>query len=169
MAEATQSKRQREDDDNYQCKEEDTKRHKSYNHILSILEQEEDEPSEDLLDIFQILQQELSSSDSSAVDDPLQISASAPEADHQSGGSAASESSSPSSKEDDDEEDDKVRMMRHLLEASDDELGLPNRLESGEEEINSVENPFFLGDGLLWELEDDAANYYTLLQSELFM
>ena len=163
MAETTQPKRQREDD-HYQC-EEDAKRHKSYNQILSILEEEEVEPNQDLLDIFQSLHQELSSASFSV--DPLQVSASAADVDHRSGFSGESESGSPSSKEDD-EEDDGVRMMRHLLEASDDELGLPNRSESGEEEINSGENALFLGDGL-WEFEDDAANYYTLLQSELFM
>lgn len=177
MAESTQSKRQREEEeeDYNEYEENVNKRHKSsspsYNQILSILEEEEDESNQDyMLDIFQSLQQELSS-DSAAVD-PLQISSasSVAEADHQSGGSAVSVSCSPCSKEDDDQEedDDSVRMMRHLLEASDDELGLPNRSESGDEEINSGDKHLFLGDGL-WEFEDVAANYYTLLQSELFM
>ncbi|KAL3501394.1 hypothetical protein ACH5RR_035843 [Cinchona calisaya] len=181
MAETTtssQSKRQREEENNYnECEVDDNKRHKSssYNQILSILEEEEDEPNQEyMLDIFQSLQQELSSEGSSATvaeEDPLKISASLTGSDHQSGGSGAvSETSSPNSKdEDDDDDEDRLRMMKHLLEASDDELGLPNRLESGDEEIISEEkNHPFLGDGL-WEFEDDAADYYTLLQSELFM
>ncbi|KAL3511145.1 hypothetical protein ACH5RR_030546 [Cinchona calisaya] len=168
MAETTHSKRQREEEkEHYQFEEEEdnTKRYKSssYSQILSLLEEEEDEPNKDLLDIFQSLQQELSS-DASSSTDPLQISASSAVADHQSGVSAALEESSSLSS---DEDDDRLRMMRHLLEASDDELGLPSRSESGEGELHQ-HNPLFLGDGL-WEFEDDAANYYTLLQSELFM
>ncbi|KAL2510168.1 uncharacterized protein Fot_33815 [Forsythia ovata] len=60
------------------------------------------------------------------------------------------------------EDDDSVRVMiRRLLEASDDELGIPNRVD---EEIKSEENRQFDG---LWELEDEAANYYTMLQKDL--
>ncbi|KAK7828541.1 hypothetical protein CFP56_030121 [Quercus suber] len=87
-----------------------------------------------------------------------------------------SSSSSPKVLSKGDEEDDKERVIRHLLEASDDELGIPNRevgvgvgvvYDFGVEGLNGGDGYSF-GDGL-WELEDEAANYYTLLQSELFM
>ncbi|KAI3796042.1 hypothetical protein L1987_38703 [Smallanthus sonchifolius] len=81
----------------------------------------------------------------------------------------------------DDDDDDKERVIRHLLEASDDELGIPSRVVkgggdgggdggggSGEEEVAGGDFSVGLCDGL-WELEDEVANYYTLLQSELFM
>ena len=68
MAEKTPSKHQREktlssDGDHV----EETKRHKSYNHILSLLEAEEDEPNQDLSSLITTLQQELSDTFS---DDP---------------------------------------------------------------------------------------------------
>lgn len=72
-------------------------------------------------------------------------------------------------------------VIRHLLEASDDELGIPSRVDSGNGGGDSDDGggvggddvakgyfgdfEFGLGDGL-WEIED---NYYTLLQCELFM
>ncbi|CAI9096630.1 OLC1v1032821C1 [Oldenlandia corymbosa var. corymbosa] len=164
MAES-QLKRQREDAP-FEC-DENSKRHKqSYNQILSILEEEEEVTNQDFSDMFKTLQEEISSDSSSGAADP-----SLEEADHQSGGGAAvSESSSPYSRdvEEDGEEESRISVMRHLLEASDDELGLPSISESGDEETNSGENLFNFGDGL-WEFEDDAANYYTLLQSELFL
>lgn len=82
------------------------------------------------------------------------------------------------SKEDDEKES---VIIRHLLEASDDELGLPNEVgadrtvSSGDEDFNGLDdddndkhNSSLFCDGL-WELEDEAANYQTLLQSQLFM
>lgn len=71
------------------------------------------------------------------------------------------------------EEDEKGRMIRHLLEASDDELGLPNKSsellgEDFSDPVNLFYDPFLCCDGI-WELEDEVANYSTLLQAELFM
>ncbi|KAJ4711308.1 Zinc finger CCHC domain protein [Melia azedarach] len=123
---------------------EETKRHKSYNHIISLLEVEEDEPAEDL---------------SSLMTKDCAITSSSP--------------SSASSCSKEDEANDRERVMRHLLEASDDELGIPsmevrvNSTEYGDVGVNSGDE-LALCDGL-WDLEDEAANYYTLLQSELFM
>ncbi|KAK1425791.1 hypothetical protein QVD17_21150 [Tagetes erecta] len=84
-----------------------------------------------------------------------------------------------------DDDDEKESVIRHLLEASDDELGIPSRVDGGGDGgdggggggSDDVAGGYFgdfefgLGDGL-WELEDEVANanyYYTLLQSELFM
>lgn len=82
-----------------------------------------------------------------------------------------------------DDDDEKESVIRHLLEASDDELGIPSRVDgsngNGDGGGGSDDVPGgYLGDfeiGLsdgLWEFEDEVANanyYYTLLQSELFM
>ncbi|KAL0364036.1 UNVERIFIED_CONTAM: hypothetical protein Sangu_0501200 [Sesamum angustifolium] len=155
-----------------------SKRHKPYNTILNLLEEEEvdgesthepdHELSQDLSAIFTTLQQELSSSstscDSSTTTfdfDSLPSTAAVEEPDPSHQATAA--------------EDDGVKsVMRHLLEASDDELGIPNRrdeIENNVEILNSVQDfPFgFAEHEGLWELEDEAANYYTVLQSELFM
>ncbi|KAM0001136.1 hypothetical protein Hdeb2414_s0388g00883421 [Helianthus debilis subsp. tardiflorus] len=79
----------------------------------------------------------------------------------------------------DDNNDDKNSVIRHLLEASDDELGIPSRVDdSGDGDVTGGDDDVTgggdggdggYGDFWLWELEDEAANYYTLLQSELFM
>lgn len=165
MAES-QLKREREEA--LEC-DENAKRHRpSYNQILSILDEEEDVSNQDLSDMFKTLQEELSSDSDSATVDPSQSCTSTEETGHQSGVASVPEYYSLSSKEEDDEEEARINVMRHLLEASDDELGLPTISESGDEETNSGEILFNLGEGL-WEFEDDAANYYTLLQSELFM
>ncbi|CAN8291626.1 unnamed protein product [Cochlearia groenlandica] len=80
------------------------------------------------------------------------------------------------------DDDYKEKVMQHLLEASDDELGIPNNTEFGgsdyemiKDDVNQDYN-YVYGDSLLdgfgdvfWELEDEAANYYTLLQSQLFL
>ncbi|XVF85953.1 hypothetical protein PTKIN_Ptkin17bG0159000 [Pterospermum kingtungense] len=195
MAEQTLSKRQREETQSSdQDHVEETKRHKSYNHILSLLEAEEDEPNQDLSSLITTLQQELSSD--SVLDDPLPCpttttttttTAEANRNDPTTTTTIAVEtnvstvledytSATSSLKEDEDNRDDKEQVIRHLLEASDDELGIPHRedgvvgVEVGEFEqgFNNGGNGFALCDGL-WELEDEAANYYTLLQSELFM
>uniref|UniRef100_A0A7N1A328 Uncharacterized protein n=1 Tax=Kalanchoe fedtschenkoi TaxID=63787 RepID=A0A7N1A328_KALFE len=127
------------------CPIEDPKKQKTfYNDILSILDQDEDEPAEDLSELLTSLEQELS------------------------GGGG--ESTSAASGEDEDGTVESV--MRRLLEASDDELGIPSTAEvTAEAECVEVADGGDLGlcDGLLWELEDEAANYYTLLQSELFL
>ncbi|KAL2226081.1 uncharacterized protein LOC105159948 [Sesamum indicum] len=153
-----------------------SKRHKPYNTILNLLEQEEDdgepshepghELSQDLSAIFTTLQQELSSStscDSTTTFDFDSLPS-----------TAAVEEPDPSLHPTATEDDGVKSVMRHLLEASDDELGIPNRsdeIENNVEILNSVGNfPFgFTEHEGLWELEDEAANYYTVLQSELFM
>uniref|UniRef100_A0A7N0TRE5 Uncharacterized protein n=1 Tax=Kalanchoe fedtschenkoi TaxID=63787 RepID=A0A7N0TRE5_KALFE len=69
------------------------------------------------------------------------------------------------------EEDEKENVIRRLLEASDDELGIPASRSTAEIDDGVVidgGDSFGFCEGL-WELEDEAANYYTLLQSELFM
>ncbi|GMY26034.1 zinc finger CCHC domain protein [Fagus crenata] len=177
MAE-TPLKRQREETQMEDCEE--SKRHKSYSHILSLLEAEEEEPNQDLSSLITTLQQELSS-DSHSIPDPLPFTTTETDTENptkdQNFASSSSSSSSSSQtkllKEDEEEEDDKGRVIRHLLEASDDELGIPNREVGVGLVFDGIEG-FNGGDGYsfcegLWELEDEAANYYTLLQSELFM
>ncbi|OMO93149.1 hypothetical protein CCACVL1_06603 [Corchorus capsularis] len=180
----TPLKRQREEtQSSEECLvvEETTKRHKSYNHILSLLEAEEDEPNQDLSSLITSLQQELSSSDSVLDETSLPCPKTTnSEADQDNNPSATAnaaaiedDSSATSCLKEEEDQDDKERVIRHLLEASDDELGIPNReedvvVEFEEEGFNNGGNGFGFCDGL-WELEDEAANYYTLLQSELFM
>ncbi|OIT19862.1 PREDICTED: uncharacterized protein LOC109220937 [Nicotiana attenuata] len=165
MAESTQPiKRSREEEsqetqENF-CEDNNTKRHKSsYNDILSILEEEEYGFESDPVsgsDIFTTLQQELLPSDGFE-SDPVSVG-------------------SDSSHKEDEVEDDRSSVIRHLLEASDDELGIPSGDGTNggdftfaeENETNGGDFPFALADGL-WEFEDEAANYYSLLQSELFM
>lgn len=124
--------------------EEDPKRPKPYSQILSLLEEEEQDPNQDFSSILTTLERELS-----------------PGTEHDP-------NPTPSSGE---EEEEGERVMRHLLEASDDELGLPNIADGGYGEAvvdGGDEFGFEVCNGM-WELEDEAANYYTLLQSELFM
>ena len=168
MAEST-LKRQREGKQIDELVEvEETKRHKpsSYNHILSLLDEaEEEEPAQDLSSFMTSLQHELSSHDSTPCPNTN---------DDQESSDPIISSSSSSNQED--EVDDKERVMRHLLEASDDELGIPSMEASGannsstdSDEVGiSSADCLALCDGL-WDLEDEAANYYTLLQSQLFM
>lgn len=190
MAEQPPSKRQREETQSSNEEHvEETKRHKSYNHILSLLEAEEDEPSQDLSPLITTLQQQLSSDFVLDAPFPLCQPATPPPSkpDEETATAALSledcTSATCSLKDDD---DNKEQVIRHLLEASDDELGIPNREDGDgdggrggggdvgfevfelEEGFNNGGNGFALCDGL-WELEDEAANYYTLLQSELFM
>ncbi|KAK6159985.1 hypothetical protein DH2020_003366 [Rehmannia glutinosa] len=157
-----------------------SKRQKPYNSILNLLDEEEEgepshepnhELSRDLSAIFTTLQQEISSSASgdstTAFDfDSLPCTAAVEEADL-----SRCQSISADCGGGDEDDGVKLSVMRHLLEASDDELGIPNRSrdENDVEIFKSGENfPFAFTDGL-WELEDEAANYYTVLQSELFM
>lgn len=146
-----------------------SKRQKPYNNILNLLDEEEPEqPShvlnQDLSAIFTTFQQELSSSATTTFDlDSLPSAAEVNTADRSQLSASAVCG----------DEDESVKsVMRHLLEASDDELGIPNAGDdNGVENLNSGDNlPFaFTDDNGLWELEDVAANYYTILQSELFM
>lgn len=172
MAE-TPSKRQREE--TTQIMEEfgeSFKRQKSYNEILSLLESEEDEPNEDLSSFITTLQQELSSEPESQTTPSSTVVEDYASASSSSSSSSFSSCFSPAvlkDHDDQEEENDKERVMRHLLEASDDELGIPNRAVGFDEDggFNGGDE-FSLPQGL-WELEDEAANYYTLLQSELFL
>lgn len=140
-----------------------SKRQKPYNNILNLLDEDEEplsnhELSQDLSAIFTTLQQELSSTSTTTFDVESLPS------------TAEEHSQQPASAEI--KEDESVKsVMRHLLEASDDELGIPNTTdENSVESFQSVENlPFAFTDHGLWELEDVTANYYSVLQSELFM
>ncbi|KAH0938268.1 hypothetical protein HID58_005729 [Brassica napus] len=129
--------------------------------------QNDAEAGNDLTSQFTTLQQELSTEEQNAVVFEIPALSS----------SSCSSSSSCASK-DEEYESDKEKVMKHLLEASDDELGIPNtkfgesnyevvKNESNQDYINGFSLLDGFGDGL-WELEDEAANYYTLLQSELF-
>lgn len=133
------------------------KRQRPYDDILSLLDEEEDEPHQDVSYLMTTLQQEISSPPSTGPPSP------SPAADG-------------ASKVSDREEDEGERVMKHLLEASDDELGLPNTTETGGESgpetldrAAAAKGVAELCDGGLWELEDEAANYYTMVQSEFFM
>nr|GMD90662.1 mucin-like protein [Ipomoea batatas] len=74
----------------------------------------------------------------------------------------------------DEEADSKLTQDLHLLEASDDELGIPSGGMDGgdnsdEKEMDGGDLTFSLCDDGLWEFEDEAADYYSSLQSELFI
>ncbi|XP_039173808.1 uncharacterized protein LOC104455750 [Eucalyptus grandis] len=112
MAETSPLKRQREATPD---EEEEEKRQKSYKDILSLLEEEEDLPGQDLSSLITSLQQELASVSS----DPLAASA------EEAGPEATSSSASPAGEGGGEGGDERERVMRRLLEASDDELGLP--------------------------------------------
>ncbi|KAL3840598.1 hypothetical protein ACJIZ3_025189 [Penstemon smallii] len=167
MAE-TQPKRLREESHH----EENSKRQKPYNNIFSFLDEDEVEEqlelSQDLSAIFTTLQRELSTDSSSTFEfDSL------PSTTEESAAPDHGTTGSPNYTSD---LDDGLRsVMTHLLEASDDELGIPN-IEGPDGNFNNTAdarsdeiNPFAFNDHGLWELEDEAANYYTVLQSELFM
>ncbi|CAM8882203.1 unnamed protein product [Rhodiola kirilowii] len=142
--------------------ESDPKKQKSYNHIISILEQDEDEPDQDLSLLMSSLENEISCT--------LDIESTPADASVTLAENGVADECSPASKSSEDE-DEKDRVIRHLLEASDDELGLPasrSTDEIGDGVVIDGGDSFGFCEGL-WELEDEAANYYTLLQSELFM
>lgn len=184
MAEATTVssplKRQRdEQEQEIIITQEETKRQKpspsssSYNQVRTLrddIEVVEDEADNDITSLITTLQQEISNEEQNAAVFEENPSLSS---------SCSSSSSSSCTFKEDEHEEDKEKVMKHLLEASDDELGIPNTEIGGSnyEMIKSETNQdyvngFSLLDGFgvgLWELEDEAANYYTLLQSELFM
>ncbi|XP_068643787.1 uncharacterized protein [Aristolochia californica] len=138
----------------------ETKRQCSLSNILSFLESEEEEPTEDLTSIITTLQQELSSS-SSSLSDPVA------ECFPETGAEPPSGTVEQVPVKGDGEEE----VMKHLLEASDDELGIPSSETGGigEAEDESRGLGEILSYDGFWEFEDEAANYYTLLQSELFL
>ncbi|GMH31160.1 hypothetical protein Nepgr_033003 [Nepenthes gracilis] len=186
--EETPLKRQREETHE---EEETLKRQKSYKDIISILEEDEEEINEDLSSLITTLQQELSptsdnysfGSDFSFIEPAAMLSSSSSsEADPSeiiNPSTVEYHSLSPSPpaqmKEEEGEDLERERVIRHLLEASDDELGIPSTeatVDGGQGavpgEINGGDLLALSDDGL-WDLEDEAANYYALLQSELFM
>ncbi|RZC69894.1 hypothetical protein C5167_033042 [Papaver somniferum] len=151
----------------------------SYSQILSILEtegeEEEEELVEDISSLITSLQQEISTSDGLPTKESS--TATTPLSDNDSNKDTFEDLSSSSSASSNEDEEDKERVIRHLLEASDDELGIPQMgldFEFEDDEVRSNYGEvglFNLGgyDSGLWEFEDETANYYTLLQSELFM
>ncbi|KAI4314184.1 hypothetical protein L6164_027118 [Bauhinia variegata] len=159
-----------------------SKKHKPYNHILSLLEAEEEDPTQDLSPLITTLEQEITSSasDSETLLNSFQGNTTAATTAAATTIATLEDYSTSDSSAIIKEDDDKERVMRHLLEASDDELGIPNRssgelgqdgfvMDFREDEVNNGTNSFAsLCDGL-WELEDETANYYTLLQSEFFL
>ncbi|XP_027347336.1 uncharacterized protein LOC113858783 [Abrus precatorius] len=160
-----------EDAQNICHEKEPSKRHKPYNNILSLLESEELEDStQDLSPFITTLQQEItncaSDSDTLLTQEHKLTTTSTPNSLEKSSTCTTHHSN------DTVKDDDKERVMRHLLEASDDELGIPNRVEGlldfGEDGFNGGDMFSSICDGL-WELEDETANYYALLQSGLFL
>jgi len=154
MEENKQLKRQR-DENEEENEQEVLKRQKSFKDIITLLEEEEDEPIEDLSSLISTLQEEISSG---------------PESGPLHSGNPENPSCTTGSPE---EEGEKV--MRHLLEASDDELGIPSTEGSDAAAEGHVDGGDLLftfggvGEGI-WEFEDhEAANYYNLLQSEIFL
>ncbi|KAL3644558.1 hypothetical protein CASFOL_009738 [Castilleja foliolosa] len=158
MAE-NQQKRLRSEDDNLEFDDSlsNSKRPKPYNNILSLLDEDDEceEQNQDLSAIFKTLEREITSSE-----DAFDF-----------------ESQSEDDRKADvivDGDEGVESVMRHLLEASDDELGIPSTEDYNNfnfDEIRSNDDYEFANfvDIGLWELEDVAANYYTVLQSELFM
>ncbi|KAK9107674.1 hypothetical protein Syun_023685 [Stephania yunnanensis] len=193
-------KRVREDEDQQQ-QVEMMKRQKSYTQILSLLDEEEEEPNQDVSSFITTLQQELSPF-SSSEENPKPDLVGEYCFDEQPGSTISNtttklttalnsctsfDSSFVEFGDDGEGESNKERVMiRHLLEASDDELGIPTERSDGE--IVRVGGGGGGGDGDgddcysgggggvelsfcdgLWEFEDETANYYALLQSQLFM
>nr|KYP65867.1 hypothetical protein KK1_012142 [Cajanus cajan] len=154
-------------------KEEDyTKRHKPYNHILSLLDLEEEESTQDLSPLMTTLQKEITcASNNTSHDDDTLLLCPTHGNDQETLTITTLEDNTTTSQE---EESDKERVMRHLLHASDDELGIPSSGDNdgffglGEDRVNSGDGFSSLCDKL-WELEDERANYYAFLQSELFL
>lgn len=168
--------------------EESSKKHKPYNHILSLLDLdlEEEESTQDLSPMITTLQQEITCA-SNNYQDTLLVSQNDQNSLTSFGCNILEDDSTLPCfssttcqhvlKEEEEEEDEKVKVMRHLLEASDDELGIPST--SGDDYglvgFGGEDYGFNGGDEFsslcdkLWELEDERANYYDLLQSELFL
>ncbi|KAK7309767.1 hypothetical protein RJT34_06760 [Clitoria ternatea] len=145
-----------------------SKRHKPYTHIISLLDSEEDESTQDLSPLMTTLQQEINCCASSNTNSDT------PKQENDQDTPTTNSSSISQVLEEEEEESDKERVMRHLLQASDDELGIPSSgdgllLGFGDDGINSSGDLFSSLCDKLWELEDERANYSALLQSELFL
>ncbi|XP_074274565.1 uncharacterized protein LOC141598718 [Silene latifolia] len=162
-------KRVRQEEEN----EEIIKRQKSYKDIITLLEEEEDDPNEDISSLISTLQEEIISSTGlnpvqPGSDDLNRVYSGSDEFDRVCSGSGG-------------EEEEVEKVMKHLLEASDDELGIPNLsgemngydvVDVDEGHVDGGDLFLPVGEGL-WEFEDhEANNYYeysSLLQSEIFM
>ncbi|KAJ8441323.1 hypothetical protein Cgig2_024835 [Carnegiea gigantea] len=158
MEESKQLKRQR-DENEEENEEEVLKRQKSFKDIITLLEEEEDDPNEDLSSLISTLQEEISSG---------------PESGPAYSGPDEHDSENPLSTAGFPQEEGE-KVMRHLLEASDDELGIPSTDGSDAAPDGGVDGGDLLftfggvGEGI-WEFEDhEAANYYNMLQSEIFL
>ncbi|GAB2214071.1 hypothetical protein Droror1_Dr00018407 [Drosera rotundifolia] len=149
-----------------------SKKQRSFNDLVSLLEDDEEEPNEDLSSLITSLQQELCSA-SHGYDNVMSND------QNTLMGNSSTSSEADSSEIIDlttadrvapDEEEEREKVMRHLLEASDDELGIPN-IDGRVDEVAAMDGGDFYGidDGLFWEFDDEAANYYALLQSELLL
>ncbi|XP_030549418.2 uncharacterized protein LOC115754519 [Rhodamnia argentea] len=173
MAETSPLKRRREAAPDEE--EEEGKRQKPYKDVLSLLEEEEDVPGQDLSSLIASLQQELTSGSGPG---PSAASA-AKEADAEAPSPSAPPFPSPVGGGGG--ADERERVMRRLLEASDDELGLPSRESSEVGDGVGVEEGddgpcggggdgqgwIDLCEGLVWELKDEAADHYALLEPGL--
>ncbi|CAJ1939873.1 unnamed protein product [Sphenostylis stenocarpa] len=172
MEESVAPKRPREEplgnESTLDCDElQDSKKHKPYNHILSLLESEEDDSTQDLSPLITALQQEIT--DLASDSDTLLSQHTTTINNLQECSSSTTHCSSGIV-----EEREREMVMRHLLEASDDELGIPNK--GGDGLLDLREDYGFNGGDMLssicdglWEFEDETANYYELLQSQLFL
>nr|ACU20157.1 unknown [Glycine max] len=149
-----------------------SKRHKPYNHILSLLDSEEEDSTQDLSPLMTTLQQEIACASKNTQDALLVCPTQENDQNTLTISSLEDNNATTSQVLKEEEENDKERVMRHLLQASDDELGIPN---SGDGLWGFEDNEFTSGDGFfslcdkMWELEDERANYYDFLQSELFL
>ncbi|BAT99267.1 hypothetical protein LR48_Vigan06g103800 [Vigna angularis] len=154
-----------------------SKRQKPYTHILSLLESEEEDSTQDLSPLITSLQQEISSNNDDFQDALLGCPTQPIDLDNLTTMDGLENEAAATSevvvKEKEEEESEKERVMRHLLQASDDELGIPSSGDGlfqfvGEDGFNSDHGFSSLCDKM-WELEDERANYYAFLQSELFL
>ncbi|KAL9225913.1 hypothetical protein vseg_001787 [Gypsophila vaccaria] len=164
MEEISSLKRQREQEQQHYHEQDDVyKRQKSYKDIITLLETEEDDEYDDVSSLISTLQEEITTSSSSTSFGPTEPGTVEPDRS----GSVV-------------EDEGVEEVMKHLLEASDDELGLPNTCSdfSGPDmdgcdlrvgHVDGGDLLWGLGEGL-WEFEDhEANNYYSFLQSEIFM
>lgn len=171
--ESVAPKRPRPQEEEVNSEESLSKRQKQpYSQIISLLESEEEESPQDLSTLITTLQNEIitSSDDNTLLAQPLPENSPAT-IEVASDEKATACTTSP--------------VMRHLLEASDDELGIPNSTAGWD--FGGDNNGFISGDSFfnvneaedingfasfcdgLWEFEDETANYYALLQSQLFL
>ncbi|CAH9096752.1 unnamed protein product [Cuscuta epithymum] len=170
---ATQTQLKRHRDETSESVDEETSKRQKYNHLLSILEEEDDDKDkpmqENLSAIFTSLQQELcspSASHSSSFEPPPPCNTA-----EQPGpvvgpvGPRTSLELNPGFLPRGNlVEEDEVSVMRRLLEASDDDLGIPSGgdvVDGGA--LNGINAGGSQDNDGFWEVEDEIANYYGLL------